>query len=126
MTAVCAAQTELANQQKELQLAQLHGQLTLEDNIMRLVDEKRIIRETHDKLVEMTREIQNRLENSAKMIVDQGAESKTNHKQLIDDVITVQTKANELFNKIGEFENLSVKNHVTDCHHFFTGDGLEC
>lgn len=66
-----------------------------------MVDEKRIIRDAHAQLVAMTREIQNRLDSSAKMVVDQRAEVTTSHKQLIDDVTAVQAKANELFEKIG-------------------------
>ncbi|XP_050309369.1 protein brambleberry-like [Anthonomus grandis grandis] len=103
------AQVHLAQQQKDMQQAQLHGQLALEDNIMRLVDEKRLIHETHDKLLEMTKELHFKLENSAQLIAEQSQESKVNHKELLDDILTIQSKANELFDKIDIYSEILLK-----------------
>lgn len=88
-------------QHKDMQQAQLHGQLVLENNIMRLVDEKRLIHETHKKLMEMTKAVQKKLENSAEIIATQTDESRINHNELLEVIITIQDKANTLFEKIG-------------------------
>lgn len=84
-----------------MQQAQLHSQLVLENNIMRLVDEKRLIHETHNKLMEMTKAVQKKLENSADVIATQTDESRINHNELLEVIITIQDKANTLFEKIG-------------------------
>ncbi|XP_066251045.1 protein brambleberry-like [Euwallacea similis] len=103
------AQKELSKQQKDMQQAQLHGQMVVESNIMRLVDEKRLIHETHNKLIQMTQEVQDKLENSAKMIADQSSKTKINHNELLEDIISVQEKANGLFEKIDIYSEILLK-----------------
>ncbi|XP_066141533.1 protein brambleberry-like isoform X2 [Euwallacea fornicatus] len=103
------AQKELSKQQKDMQQAQLHGQMVVESNIMRLVDEKRLIHETHNKLIQMTQEVQDKLENSAKMIAHQSSKTKINHKELLEDIISVQNKANGLFEKIDVYSEILLK-----------------
>lgn len=91
----------------------MHGQLAIEDNIRRLASEKQLIHETHNTLVQMTKEVQSSLENSAKMIADQRSNTKVNHAQLLDDVNTIQKKAGALFDRIGKL--------------FWAGkDGIQC
>ncbi|CAG9766635.1 unnamed protein product [Ceutorhynchus assimilis] len=101
-TSLSKAQEQLSDQQKDMQQAQLHGQMVLENNIMRLVDEKRLIHETHNKLLQMTHEVQNKLEYSADTIAG-------NHKELLDDVINIQQRANELFEKIETYSGILLK-----------------
>lgn len=55
--------TELKQQQSDLQQAQFHGQLVLEDNIRRLADEKQLILEGHEYLTKMTQDVKEKLGN---------------------------------------------------------------
>ncbi|KAL1491145.1 hypothetical protein ABEB36_011786 [Hypothenemus hampei] len=100
------AQNQLSEQQQDMRQAQLYGQLVLENNIMRLADEKRLIHETHSKLLQMTQEVQHKLESSAQMIVHQTSENKLNHKELLEDINRIQEKANDLFAKIDVYSEI--------------------
>lgn len=51
----------LKQQQQDLQQAQFHGQLVMEDNIRRLVDEKQIIIDGHEELAAMTKDVKEKL-----------------------------------------------------------------
>lgn len=91
----------LSRQQKDIQSAQFHGQLALEDNIRRLIDEKRLISETHKELIGMTQNMQNKLGYSLQQMDQHGQQSRLNHKELIEDVLEIQEKVQEIFQKIG-------------------------
>lgn len=93
----------LSKQQEDMQKAQFHGQLAIEDNIRRLADEKRLIVETHGELAEMTRAVQSQLQNSLQQLEDQSDESRVNHQELLKDLLSIQTKTQEIFKKIGKF-----------------------
>lgn len=84
-----------------MQAAQLHSQLTLEDNINRLLDEKKLIGESHMELAKMTRDVQSKLEEAAKEIENQAGKSKFNHEELMDDLIAIQNKAQIIYQRIG-------------------------
>lgn len=88
-------------QQKDMQAAQLHSQLTVEDNIKRLVDEKMLIRQSHEELARMTRDVEKKLEDAAKEIEKQAGKSKFNHQELMDDLIAIQNKAQIIYQRIG-------------------------
>lgn len=92
----------LSKQQEDMQKAQFHGQLVMEDNIKRLIDEKRLIMEANNQLTEMTKAVQNQLEYSLKQLDHQTDESRINHKQLLDDLLEIQSKTKDIFNKIGK------------------------
>lgn len=92
----------LITQQQDIQKAQFHGQLVIEDNIKRLEDEKLLILQTHNQLVDMTRVVHDKLEDSVKQLEDQTGESRTNHKELIDDLLKIQSKTRDIFKKIGK------------------------
>lgn len=91
----------LSKQQEDLQKAQFFGQLTIEDNIKRLIDEKRLIQETHNYLLKMTQRVQDKLELSLQHLEDQSDISRSNHKELVEDLMAIQTKAKEIFERIG-------------------------
>lgn len=84
-----------------MKAAQLHSQLTLEDNIKRLIDEKKLIGESHEELAKMTQTVQRKLEDAAKEIENQAGKSKFNHKELMDDLIAIQNKAQIIYQRIG-------------------------
>lgn len=96
----------LSDQQKAIQMAQLHGQLALEDNIRRLSREKELILEAHSHLVQMTEKIQSKLEESSLQLEHQVGESRNNHEELIDDLIGIQNKAHMIFERIEESSRL--------------------
>lgn len=94
---------ELMKQQGDLKKAQFHGQLVLEGNMNKLVEEKRLIMDTHRELLEMTSNLQDKLEQSASQLKNQDEKSRINHQELINDLIKIQKKTNDVFVKIGEF-----------------------
>ncbi|XP_076270203.1 protein brambleberry-like isoform X2 [Rhynchophorus ferrugineus] len=100
------AHKHLSEQQKDIQKAQFHGQLILETNIMKLADEKKLIQESHLKLVEMTQEIRHKLEDSLTIIQKQGQEIEYYHKDLLVDITTVQSKAEDLFSRIDTYSDI--------------------
>lgn len=92
----------LIKQQKDIQKAQFHGQLAIEDNIKRLEDEKLLILQTHNQLVDMTKMVHDKLEDSLQQLEDQTGESRSNHRELIEDLMNIQSKTREIFKKIGK------------------------
>ncbi|XP_060517892.1 protein brambleberry-like [Cylas formicarius] len=100
------AHKHLSEQQRDMQKAQLHGQLVLENNIIRLIDEKRLIHETHEELVQMTKDVQSRLDMSAELLQNQNIESRVNHKELLDDLTGLHQKAVDLFKKIDDYSEI--------------------
>nr|CAI5868799.1 unnamed protein product [Callosobruchus analis] len=102
-------QETISKQQQDLQKAQFHGQLVIEDNIQRLVDEKKLLLETHGVLVKMTENVQSKLEQSLQQVEHQTVESKINHEELLKDLLDIQRKAKEIFDKIDESSDLLIK-----------------
>lgn len=98
----------LSKQQKDIQSAQFHGQLAVEDNIRRLIDEKRLISDTHRELIQMTQNMQDKLGYSLQQLDQHGQESKLNHKELIEDVLEIQEKVQEVFKKIGKYDKFKI------------------
>ncbi|XP_064212659.1 protein brambleberry isoform X2 [Tribolium castaneum] len=96
----------LTNQQRDIQRAQFHGQLVLEDNIRKLSQEKELIVDTHNQLVQMTHKIQRRLEDSSKNLEKQRGETRQNHEELLDDLVKIQDKAHAIFERIEESSRL--------------------
>lgn len=96
-------------QQDDMKKAQFAGQLTIEDNIRRLADEKRLIRETHDSLVFMTTAVQVKLEASLNQLQDQSDESKINHRELINDLLVIQEKTKDIFERIEHTSSLLIQ-----------------
>lgn len=92
---------ELRQQQQDLMKAQMHGQLVLENNINRLVEEKRLIAESHRELEEMSKDMRGKILEASRQIQQQAGESKSNHQELLDDIVAIQNKANIIFQRIG-------------------------
>ena len=101
LTSLSEGHSVLADQQKDIQKAQFHGQLALEDNIRKLSQEKELIVDTHNQLVHMTHKIQKKLEDSSRNLEQQAGESRQNHQELLDDLIAIQNKAHAIFERIG-------------------------
>lgn len=97
------AQTELLTQQQDIQRAQFHGQLVLENNIVRLIDEKRLINHSHNKVVNILQEVFAKLNCSAQVIENQNIGMQDKHKELLESVILIQSKIEDLFNKIDTY-----------------------
>lgn len=91
----------IINQQHDIQKAQFHSHLTLEDNIRRLIEEKRLIADSHQELAVMTQKMQQKLEFAAREIEQQSGLSKQNHQELLDDIVAIQNKAQVIYKRIG-------------------------
>lgn len=92
---------EIVNQQHDIQKAQFHSHLTIEDNIRRLIDEKHLIADSHQELTFLTRNMQKKLETAAREIETQSGLSKQNHQELLDDIVAIQNKAQIIYKRIG-------------------------
>lgn len=90
------------DQQQDLQKAQFHSHLVVEDNIKRLIDEKRLIADSQNELAVMTKNMQKKLEFAAKEIETQSGLTKQNHQELLDDIIAIQNKAQIIYKRIGK------------------------
>ncbi|KAJ8920677.1 hypothetical protein NQ315_004816 [Exocentrus adspersus] len=99
----------LAKQQENIQRAQFHGQLAIEDNIKRLTDEKRLISDTHKQLIEMTQNMQNKLGYSLQQLDEHNRESEISHQDLIEDVVKIEGKVQEIFKKIEQSSDMLLK-----------------
>ncbi|CAG9859936.1 unnamed protein product [Phyllotreta striolata] len=102
-------QRELFEQQDDIKKAQFYGQLSIEDNIQRLANEKRLIAETHNNLIVMTRNIQQKLDASLDQLQEQSDESKVNHRELINDLLVIQEKTKDIFDRIEKSSSLLIK-----------------
>lgn len=96
------------SQQQDIQKAQFHSHLTIEDNIRRLIEEKRLIADSHQELAVMTQKMQQKLDIAAKEIETQSGLSKQNHQELLDDIIAIQNKAQVIYKRIGKKKDISV------------------
>ncbi|KAF5288838.1 hypothetical protein FQA39_LY03717 [Lamprigera yunnana] len=97
---VSEGQDFIAKQQKDFQQAQLRNQLTLENNIQRLVHEKQLIVETNEDLMKMAQSVHHKMEEASNQLEGHTQESHANHKQLLDDLIAIQNKAHIIFQKM--------------------------
>ncbi|KAK4880353.1 hypothetical protein RN001_008499 [Aquatica leii] len=109
LESVAKGQEFLVQQQKDFQQAQLHNQLALENNIQRLSDEKRIIKETNEELMKMTHSVQGKIEQAAWQLRMHTDESRVNHQELIDDLIGIQNKVQIIFQQIQDSSELLLK-----------------
>ncbi|XP_019867205.1 protein brambleberry [Aethina tumida] len=99
----------LSKQQSDIRKAQFQGQLAIEDNIRRLADEKRLILETHNEIIQMTKSMEEKLQQASSQMDNQNNESKNNHKQLAEDLLKIQSKTHEVFHRLDEFSHLMVE-----------------
>lgn len=75
--------------------------MAIEDNIRRLADEKRLILETHNEIIHMTKSMEEKLQQASSQMDNQNNESKNNHKQLAEDLLKIQSKTHEVFHRLG-------------------------
>lgn len=97
----------IMEQQQDIRMAQLHSQLSIEDNIKRLADEKKIIAESHEELASLTRSVQSKLEEAKKEIEKRADETKFNHQELVDDLVALHNRAQIIYQRIGEIDFLA-------------------
>ena len=101
LTQYFAGHNTLFVQQQDLARAQFQGQLTIEDNIKRLIDEKRLITDSHVELTILTRDVQEKLAKAAEQLEKQSSDTDDNHKELIWDLNVIHEKAQNIYEKIG-------------------------
>lgn len=104
--ALSAGHETMMQQQKDLQQAQLHGQLAVERNIQSLIDEKKLIAETHNKLLTLTNAIRTTLEGSGELLRQQNENSVVRHNHLTADLEQIQMNIADVLNKIEDSSNL--------------------
>ncbi|KAK5646978.1 hypothetical protein RI129_005442 [Pyrocoelia pectoralis] len=109
LKSVAKGQEHLVKQQHDFKLAQFHSQLSIENNIQRLTDEKRLIAETNDRLMQMTQTVQGKLELAVSQLKDHSDESHVNHQELLDDLIEIQDKVQSIFQRIEDSSELLLK-----------------
>ncbi|KAF5277719.1 hypothetical protein FQR65_LT03699 [Abscondita terminalis] len=106
---VAKGQEFLGKQQKDFQQAQLHSQLMLENNIHRLSEEKKLIVETNTELVKLTQTVQGKIEQATSQLRTHTDESRSNHQELIDDLIKIQHNVEVIFRRIEDSSELLLK-----------------
>ncbi|KRT86824.1 hypothetical protein AMK59_1263 [Oryctes borbonicus] len=99
----------LSTQQKDLEKAQLYGQLLVENNLRRLANEKFLISQTHQELSSMAKNLQTRLELAAEQLTQQSKESNTNHKEILQDLLLIQKTAQDIFQRIEDSSTLLIE-----------------
>ncbi|KAB0804700.1 hypothetical protein PPYR_01670 [Photinus pyralis] len=109
LQSVAKGQEHLVRQQNDFKRAQLHSQLSIENNIQRLADEKRLIAETNDQLMQMTHAVQGKLELAASQLKEHSDESHLNHQELLDDLVSIQNKVQVIFQRIEDSSELLLK-----------------
>lgn len=77
-------------------------QLSLEDNIKRLADEKKVIAEAQDHFSKLAQTVHSRLEKTSEQLKTQSHESHSNHQELLDDMMRIHNMAQIIFQKIGK------------------------
>ncbi|GJQ69802.1 hypothetical protein Trydic_g22360 [Trypoxylus dichotomus] len=99
----------LSTQQKDLEKAQLYGQLLVENNLRRLANEKFLISQTHEELSNMAKNLQNKLEHATEQLTQQSKESSSNHKEVLQDLLLIQKTAQDIFRRIEDSSTLLIE-----------------
>lgn len=104
------------HQQRDLERVQFQGQLAIEDNINRVIEEKKLIAESHRQLVELSEAVKQKIEQASTQLDSHQEESRANHAELLDDLISIQNKAHVIFQRIGLLKSSCVL--FLFAHHF--------
>lgn len=90
----------LMDQQQHLKNAQASAHNLVASNLRDLNNEKALIRAGHMQLSIMTEDIKKRLEKASQQLLSQTDESRENHQELLDDLMTIQKRAELIWDKI--------------------------
>ncbi|XP_044007737.1 protein brambleberry-like [Aphidius gifuensis] len=90
----------LLDQQEHLKDAQASAHNLVASNLRELNNEKALIRAGHMQLSTMTEDIKKRLEKASQQLLSQTDESRENHKELLDDLMNIQKRAELIWDKI--------------------------
>lgn len=71
-------------------------------NLRQLTREKALIAAGHTELAKMTADVKNRLDAAGQQLTTQAAERQENHRQLVEDLETIQKQAELIWERIGE------------------------
>ncbi|XP_070562103.1 protein brambleberry-like isoform X3 [Ptychodera flava] len=95
-------QEELMSEQEKLKSEQHQLQKTIAENIRALTDEKAVVAAGHMETARKTEYLKRLLENTNTLLMMQGVDSRTQHKQLMDDLLHIRDKASEIWHRIDE------------------------
>ncbi|KAG5308450.1 BMBL protein, partial [Acromyrmex insinuator] len=101
----------LLSQQENLKDAQATAHNLVTTNLRELYNEKALIRSGHAQLAVMTEEIKNKLEKAHKDFEQQAIERGENHKEVLQDLFTIQEQAQIIWEKIEQSTNYLLQQH---------------
>lgn len=110
--------SDLMQQHEDMSKAQMFNQLSLEDNINKLVDEKRLIYESQNDINLLTEQMRLKLQEAIEDMEKQAAERAENHQELVDDLLAIQKQANIIFQRIEESSKLLLQQTEAAQRHY--------
>ncbi|XP_018049621.1 PREDICTED: protein brambleberry-like [Atta colombica] len=108
----------LLSQQENLKDAQATAHNLVTTNLRELYNEKALIRSGHAQLAAMTEEIKNKLEKAHKDFEQQTIERGENHKEVLQDLFTIQEQAQMIWEKIEQSTNHLLQQHEETIHQY--------
>ncbi|XP_018355868.1 PREDICTED: protein brambleberry-like [Trachymyrmex septentrionalis] len=108
----------LLSQQENLKDAQATAYNLVTTNLRELYNEKALIRSGHAQLAAMTEEIKNKLEKAHQDFEQQVIERGENHKEVLQDLFTIQEQAQMIWEKIEQSTNHLLQQHEETIHQY--------
>ncbi|XP_018402480.1 PREDICTED: protein brambleberry-like [Cyphomyrmex costatus] len=108
----------LLSQQENLKDAQATAQNLVTKNLRKLYNEKALIQSGHAQLAAMTEEIKNKLEKAHKDMEQQAVERGENHKEVLQDLFSIQEQAQMIWEKIEHNTNHLLQQHEETIHQY--------
>ncbi|XP_071555163.1 protein brambleberry-like [Temnothorax nylanderi] len=108
----------LLTQQEYLKDAQTTAHKLVTTNLTELYNEKALIRSGHVQLAAMTEEIKNKLEKVHKDLEQQAVEHGENHKEVLQDLISIQEQAQMIWEKIEHSTNRILEHNEETIHQY--------
>lgn len=108
----------LLTQQENLKDAQTTAHKLVTTNLRELYNEKALIRSGHAQLAAMTEEIKNKLEKAHNDLEQQAMERGENHREVLQDLLSIQEQARMIWEKIEHSTNHIMEQHEETIHQF--------
>ncbi|XP_066583144.1 protein brambleberry-like [Prorops nasuta] len=103
----------LMQQQTYLKDAQISAHNLVTTNLRELNNEKALIRAGHAQLVVMTEDIKKKLEKANEELLEQAQERGANHKEVLEDLMSIQEQALTIWDKIEASTDRILEQHET-------------
>ncbi|XP_033104666.1 protein brambleberry-like isoform X2 [Anneissia japonica] len=99
---ISESQEELMSKHEILKTSQTELHHNIEENMKDLTREKALIASGHKELADMTETIRKQLENATQQLFAQGDDHRQNHQELLKDLLSIQDKAKQVWNKLDD------------------------